>query len=203
MKRRKFLLATAAVSATAVATYMARPYIRERLLPILDTTYPLGVLQDMEMRNIVALGEVVVAPGFVPPKDFFRDYVNSVTQKQHGFLKEYQRAAALLTRASAGLFGRDATRLQFADLPLPGRDKALQGLLWRYSGSDWIMPKAEKIAASRDALALRMYVMGPLIEHYYRSSYGWGVVGYRSFPGQPPLDPRAYTKPLGDKGEAS
>jgi hypothetical protein len=181
---------------------MAKPHLRKLILPKLDTTYPLGVLQDIEMRNIAALGETLVAPEYTPPVDFFHDYVNAVTQSQPGLLKEYQRAAALLNAMSSDLFGQGA-QAHFADLPGPRRDKVLQTQLWQYSGGDRIVPQIEKLAASRDALALRMYVMGPLIEHYYRSPYGWAIVGYESFPGRPPLDPRAYTRPIGDKGVAS
>lgn len=199
INRRTFLLAAATVSAAAAAAYMAKPHLRQLILPKLDTAYPLGVLQDIEMRNIVALGATLAASESTPPVNFFIDYVNAVTQNQPGFLKEFQRAAVLLDATSVDLFGQSA-RLRFAALPLTQRDKVLRALLWRYSGSDLIVPKVEKLATSRDALALRMYVMGPLIEHYYRSPYGWVIVGYESFPGLPPLDPRAYTRPIGDKG---
>jgi len=202
ISRRKFLLTAATVSAAAAAAYMAKPHLRQLILPKLDTAYPLGVLQDIEMRIIVVLGETLVAPESTPPVNFFIDYVNAVTQNQPGFLKEFQRAAALLDATSVDLFGQSA-RLRFAALPLTQRDKVLRALLWQYSGSDLIVPKVEKLAASRDALALRMYVMRPLIEHYYRSPYGWAIVGYESFPGRPPLDPRAYTRPIGDKGVAA
>ena len=202
ISRRKFLLAAASVSAAAAAAYMAKPHLRKLIQPGLDTTYPLGILQDTEMRNIAALGKTVVAPESMPPVNFFHDYVNAVTQSQRGFLKEYQRAAALLNATSAGLFGQGEAQ-QFADLPLSRCDKVLQSLLWQYSGVDRIVPKVEKLAASRDALALRMYVMGPLIEHYYRSPYGWAVVAYESSPGRPPLDARAYTRPVGDEDVAS
>lgn len=202
ISRRKFLVAAATVSAAAAAGYVAKPHLRQLILPKLDTTYPLGVLQDIEMRNIVALGETLVAPGSTLPVDFFHDYVNAVTQSQPGFLKEYQRAAALLNATSADLFGQGA-RLHFADLPGARRDKVLQTQLWQYSGSDRIVPKVEELAASRDALALRMYVMSPLIEYYYYSPYGWAIVGYKSFPGRPPLDPRAYTRLPGDNGVAA
>jgi len=202
ISRRTFLVTAATVSAAAAAAYMVKPRLRQLILPKLDSTYPLGVLQDMDMRNIVALGDTLVAPGYTPPVDFFHDFVNAETRSQPGFLKEYQRAAALLNATSADLFGQGA-QLQFADLSGPRRDKVLQTQLWQYSGRNRIVPKVEKLAASRDALALRMYVVSPLIEHYYRSPYGWAIVGYESFPGRPPLDPRVYTRRLGDKGVAS
>lgn len=202
ISRRKFLVAAATVPAVAAAAYMAKPHLRQLILPKLDTTYPLGVLQDIEMRNIVAFGETLVAPESTPPVNFFIDYVNVVTQNQPGYLKVFQRSAALLDATSVDLFGQ-STWLHFAALPLPQRDKVLRALLWQYSGSDLIAPKVEKIVASRHVLALRKYVMGPLIEHYYRSPYGWALVGYESFPGRPPLDPRAYTRSIGDKGVAS
>jgi hypothetical protein len=204
ISRRRLLLSAAAITAAAAtgAAFVARPYLAKRLYPELDTAYPLGVLHDEEMRAVVALGETLVAPEIEPPVDFFHDYVNSVTQSQHGFLKEYQRAAALLNATSTGLFGQDA-RLQFSDLPRPRRDKVLRRLLWQYPGHDRIVRKVEKFMASQDALALRIHVMKPLIEHYYRSPYGWAVVGYDSFPGRPPLDPRVYTKLPGDKGVVS
>lgn len=203
ISRRKFLLAAATVSAASVAAYVARPYLRRRLLPELDITHPLGVLPDENMRDIVALGETIVAPESMPPVKFFQDYVNAVTQSQRGFLKEYVRAAGLLNRTSANLFEQSKTRNRFAELSPAQRDKVLQALIWRYSGSDLITPKIEKLMASRDALALRIFIMEPLIQHYYRSPYGWAVVGYLSFPGRPPLDPKAYTRPLDDKGAVS
>ena len=202
ISRRTFLVTAATVSAAATVAYMAKPHLRQLILPKLDTAYPLGVLQDMEMRNIVALGEMLVAPESTPPMNFFFDYVNAVTKYQPGFLKEFQRAAVLLDTTTVDLFGQ-STRLHFAALPLTQRAKVLRALLWQYSGSDLIIPKVEKIVASQHVLALRMYVMGPLIEHYYRSPYGWAIVGYESFPGRPPLDPRAYTRPIGDKGVAA
>jgi hypothetical protein len=199
LSRRKFLVAAATVSAAAAAAYIAKPHFRQLILPKLDTTYPLGVLQDIEMHNISALGETVVAQEFVPPVDFFQDFVNAATQSESGLLKEYERASELLNKTSVGLFEQGVARQQFAELPLSRRNKVLQALLWQYSGSDWITPKVEKLVVSRDALALRMYVMQPLIEYYYRSPYGWAVVGYEISPGQP-RDSREYTRLPGDKG---
>jgi len=191
--RRVFLATAGAVSATGVASYLAKPQLRQLLLPKLDITYPVGILQDTEMHTIVALGEALAAPQAIPPADFFRDYVNMVTKSRPGFLREYQRAAALLNATSADLFGRDV-RPQFAELSAPQRDKVLQAQLYHYPGNDRVAAKLEKLSATRDALALRMYVMAPMIEYYYRSPYGWAVVGYKSLPGRPPLDPRTYTK---------
>jgi hypothetical protein len=201
ISRRRLLLSAAAITATATGAYVAKPRVAKRLHPELDTAYPLGVLSNDEMRTVVALGETLAAPESVPPSDFFREYVNSVTQSQHGYLKEYRRADAILNVTSTDQFGRGA-RLDFADLLLSQRDQVLKKLLWQYPGHDRIVRKVEKLAASRDALALRMYVMDPLIEHYYRSQYGWAVVGYKSFPGRP-RDPRAYTTLPGDKGDIS
>jgi len=203
ISRRNFLLTAAAISATAVAgTYVAMPHLRRIMRPELDMTYPLGALQDVEMRNIIALCETLIAPESKPPVEFFHDYVNTVTQSERGFLKEYQRAAALLNATSTGMYGQGAQR-PFVDLSHPQRDKVLQTLLWRYPANDRIVGKVEKLSAGLDAIALRIYVMGPLIGHYYRSPYGWAVVGYESFPGRLPLDPRAYTRVLPDKGVAS
>jgi hypothetical protein len=188
------LLTVATASAVAAAAYMAKPRLRKLILPELDTSYPLGVLQNAEMRTITALGEVVVALEYMPPVDFFHDYVNMVTQSRHGYLKEYQRAVTLLNTTVARLY-RQGEAQQFSDLSLPRRDNVLQTLLWQYSATNSILPKVEKLGSSLDALALRIYILGPLIDHYYRSSYGWEVVGYKSFPGRPPLDAKAYTKP--------
>jgi hypothetical protein len=196
ISRRRFLVAAAVtLSATAAAAYMAKPHIRELVLPKLDTRYPLGILQDSEMRSIVALGMTLVTRESTPSENFFIDYVNVITKNQHGFLREYQRAAAYLNATSTDQFGRGA-RFDFADLSLSQRDKVLEKLLWQYQGHDRIVRKVEKLVASRDAIALRMYVMNPLIEYYYRSTYGWAIVGYESFPGLPPRHPRAYTEQL-------
>jgi hypothetical protein len=196
INRRRLLIAAAAVSATATAAYVAKPYLRKQLRPELDTAYPLGDLKDAEMRDIVALGETLAAPGFLPPADFIAGYVTAVTQSRPGYLKEYRSAVALLAQAGARHYGSRA----FADLTAEQRDQTLQKVLWRYSGDDHLTPKIEKILTSRNSLALRIYVVSPLIEHYYRSPYAWRAMGYESFPGTPPLDPRAYTKPIGDYG---
>lgn len=195
VSRRNFLLGAAFVTTAAAtgAVFVARPYLAKKLSPELDTAYPLGILNDGEMRTIAALGEVLAAPAFEPPKGFFEDYVNLVTQTKRGLLKEYRSAAALLNATATKLFGQ-GIRKTFAELSVSARDQILHKLLWQYSARDRVVPKVEKIAASRDALALRMYVMEPLIEYYYRSQYGWAVVGYKSFPGRPQLDPRAYTR---------
>lgn len=195
MSRRKFLLGAAAITtaAAAGAVIVARPYLAKQLYPELDMEYPLGVLTDGEMRTITALGEVLVAPAFKPPKGFFEDYVNWRTQSARGLLREYHSAAALLNVTSARMTGQDKGKT-FAELSVSARDVVLHKLLWQYSARDRIVRKVEKITASRDALALRMHVMEPLIEYYYRSPYGWSVVGYKSYPGRPPIDPRAYTR---------
>lgn len=195
ISRRSFLLTAAAVSAAAAGAYVARPNLVKLIRPELDVAYPRGVLEDAEMRSIIALGETLAPPEFAPSDSFFRKHVDVVTQSQPGLLREYRRAAALLNTKTAQAYGKDTL---FQALAPAERDKVLETVLWRFDASDRILRKLEKLAASRDALALRIYIAGPLIEHYYRSSYGWAVVGYESYPGRPPLDPRAYTKPLGN-----
>lgn len=196
ISRRKFLLGTAAASAAAAtgAAYIARPYLASELHPELDTSYPVGILDDRNMRAIAALGESLVAAKHAPPTDFFRDFVNDATRNQPGLLKEYRRAAGLLDVSSAAMFRGQGSTL-FADLSRVRRDQVLRSLLWRYSAADRVVRKVEKLLASHNVLAFRIYVMEPMIVYYYRSSYGWAVVGYDSFPGRPPSDPRAYTKP--------
>jgi hypothetical protein len=201
LTRRKFLLmtgATVSVAAAATGAYVARPYMSRRAHPKLDMSYPTGVLQDDEMRTIIALAEVLVPAEFTPPEDFFRGYVDWVTRGQPGYLKEYRGAARMLD-ATARSHGKSAL---FRELAVPERDELLRTLLWQYDADDRIVRKLEKVTASRDASALRQCIMNPMIQYYYRSPYGWAVVGYKHFPGVPPTDPRAYTRPL-DKEEAA
>lgn len=198
LNRRRFLLTVAAISTTVAAgVFIGRPHLAKLVRPKLDTSFPLGSLQDDEMHTIVALCKTLLWEVSVMPAKYFQDYVNAITNSEPGFLKEYQSAAKLLDATSKRLFARGAP-LRFRDLSRTERDKVVQKLLWRYDASDRIVRKIEKIEATRDALALRIYVMKPLIKYYYRSAYGWAVVGYKSFPGRPPLDPRAYTRPLID-----
>lgn len=202
ISRRTFLLTTAVASVVAAGgVYVARPYMRKLVVPQLDITFPLGLLQDLEMHTVIALGEVLAPEEYVPPANFYSEKINSITQKQPGFLKEYQRAVVLLNTTTTAHFGRGTAR-RFEELHRVERDEVLRKLLWQYRGDDLIRQKVEKITASQDALALRIYVMGPLIEHYYRSPHGWAVLGYESFPGQP-HDPRAYTLPPGDARNAT
>ena len=193
INRRQFLVIAASVAAATAGAYVAKPYVHRFFRPKLDTTYPLGVLREEEMQCIIALGETIVALQSEPPPAFFSDYVNAATQKQRGFLKEYQNAAALLNSTSTGLYGVKVAR-RFVDLSRAERDKVLQALLWQYRAYDSITRRMEEVFVSSEALAMRAYVMQPIIEHYYRSMYGWAVVGYVSFPSRPPLDPRAYTR---------
>jgi hypothetical protein len=151
------------------------------------------------MRGIVALGETLAAPDNTPPAEFFQGYVNATTQGQPGLLREYQRAAALLNATATRLVGQGA---HFLDLSVQQREEVLRTLLWQYSGSDQLVRRVEVMAAARDAVALRMYVMGPMIAHYYRSPFGWAVVGYQSFPGTPQFDAWSYSRPLGDEPRA-
>lgn len=171
--------------------------------PELDPNYPLGKLSDDMMRGIVALGESLAARESVPPVEFFVDFVNRETETRAGILREYQIAALLLDTTATELFGQGGNKRQFADLSHPQRDQVLRRLLWQYPAGDKIRRKIEKLAASRDALAMRVYVVAPMIQGYYRSSYGWAVVGYDSFPGRPPVDPRAYTLPPDPKKSLS
>jgi hypothetical protein len=197
ISRRQFLVGTAVVmSAAGTAAYIARPHLRRLIQPTLDTTYPLGLLNNKEALTIATLGLVLASPRSVPPLGFFREYVDFVTQSLPGFLREYQRSAALLDEISVHVIPQKSEG-SFAHLTRNECDEVLGVLLWRYSGQDYIRPKLEKLFAGRDALALRTYVMQPMIEYYYRSLYGWAVVGYESFPGHPPPDPRAYTRPPG------
>jgi hypothetical protein len=201
VSRRGFLVTAAVVSAAVAGTYVARPHLRKLILPELDTAFPVGKLNGDEMGTILALGEVLAAPQFVPEGDFFRDHVDETTQTKPGLLKEYRRAAALLNAKSSDLLGGGAPR-RFVDLVRQDRDKVLEALLSHYSGDDQIMPKLEKLTSSRNALALRVFVVGPLLAHYYRSRYGWAVVGYRRFPSvrRRQVD---YTFPLSGEGTAS
>jgi hypothetical protein len=193
--RRRFLLLTgAAASAALVAAgaHVARPYLSKRAHPQLDKTYPLGMLREDEMSTAIALGEVLVPAKFTPPADFFREYVNWVTQTQAGYLREYERAVRLLDTTAHST----AKASPFRDLTVPERNAVLQMLLWRYDIGDEVISRLEKFATSRDASALRQYVVTPMLEYYYRSPDGWAVVGYKHFPGVPAADPLAYTKPL-------
>lgn len=197
-KRRIFLFTTTAASTAIVGAYLARPYLSALLRPGLDENTPPGFLIKDEMRTIIALVEILVAQDSLPSESFFQDYVNEITANQKGYLKEYQNAAKLLNRTSTDLFKYEQT-LGFDKLSIEARNKVLGHLLWQYDADDRVVRKLEKIEASKKALALRVFVMEPLIEHYYRSTFGWAVVGYTSFPGNPPHDPRAYTMPLGQE----
>jgi hypothetical protein len=88
---RRLLLGGAAVSVAAAGAFVAKPHLSKLVRPSLDRTYPLGVLQDEEMRGIVALGETLAAPEAIPPPAFFQEFVGTATQGQPGMLKEYQR----------------------------------------------------------------------------------------------------------------
>jgi len=200
--RRQFLLLTGAATSAALVTaaaYVGRPFLSRRAYPKLDKTYPLGSLQDSEMRTVLALGEVLVPAKHAPPEQFFREYINRVTQTQPGYLREYQCTVKLLDATSRSF----SKGKPFRDLTTRERDKVLEALLWRYDKNDLtIIRKVEKYATSRDATALRKYIVTPMIDYYYRSPYGWAVVGYTSFPGVPPADPMVYTRRPDEEGTA-
>jgi hypothetical protein len=181
ISRRKFLVVGAGLTAAAAAGgYIARPHLSRLLRPELDLTYPVGVLSEAEARTIVALGETLAAPQSMPPADFFGQFVDELTRTQKGYLKEFQRGAALLNAAA----GQKASGRRFAELEVAARDSVLRVLLWQFSAGDRFVRKLEVLTAPHVALALRQYVMAPLIRHYYRSEYGWRLVGYDTHPGQ-------------------
>jgi len=202
MKRssRRVFLATAVTGVVMVAAgaYVARPHLSKRAHPVLNVTSSRGVLQADEMQTVIALGETLAPSKFMLPQDFFREFVDDVTRTRPGLLKEYQGAVQLLDTHAQG-FG-DATR--FHALASSARDEVLRALLWHYDAGNATARKLEGFATSRDVSALRIYVMDPMIEHYYRSPLGWAVVGYKSFPGMPPGNARAYTEPLRKGGAA-
>jgi hypothetical protein len=180
ISRRGFLVVGAGLAAAAAGgAYLARPHIRGMLHAELDLTYPLGVLSEEEARTVAALGETLAAPQSVPPAEFFREFVDRVTRSQKGYLKEYQQGAALLDATA----GRHMSGRGFAELDMAARDRVLGAVLWQYSSRDRIVRKAERLGASRAVLGLRQYVVTPLIGYYYRSEYGWQVVGYDMYPG--------------------
>ena len=192
--RRGFLLTIAALAAVIVAAFTPiRSMILSRMVghkwPRLDRSTPMGRLSDEESGTIAALIAVLVQ-GDHP---FLLDHVARRTATEAGFLKEYRNAVRLLNQSARRVQG-DAKR--FEELNAVERDRALESILWRYSGDDRWMILLEKLFVSKGRLNFREFVVRDILKAFYRSGAGWRVVGYTKYPGIPAKDPLEYTRPL-------
>lgn len=161
----------------------------------LDESFPKGILAEKEMKNILALSEILV------PKDlklglnidFFRNHVNYKTLNSDGYLKEYRDGSKLLEEATKEFIDSNKN---FFELSLSERDKILGLILWRYRADELVRPLLENMVVSERKLRFRQFVVKDIIRAFYESRAGWAVVGYSHYPGVPAADPREYTSPL-------
>lgn len=193
INRRKFLLsATGLIASTAI---LSAGYKLLSPLPLrLDTNHPLGALSEQEMQTIIALAEALFPSDIKTPDIFIKQYVNTQTNNEKGYLKAYRESAALLDTEASNLFGKDKV---FYSLTLADRNRVLDSLLGfyrKYNYSKRIQKRLEMIFVSERAQALRSFVVKPLLRAFYESPYGWRVVGYDSFPGRPGRNAKTYAE---------
>lgn len=163
--------------------------------PQLDPTAPLGGLSDEEMQTILALGDILVSPDDADrARSLIQAHVEDRAQQHQGYLDEYRSGVALLDAASAN---RQGAAARFAGLHLDDRTAVLQSLLWSYRAADTLHRYLEALFLSRRQLAFRRFVVADILSAYYRSPFGWKIVGYSHYPGVPAADPLDYARPAG------
>jgi len=198
INRRDLLIGASASIASAgiaggagiVGGWQLRQAAAKRATPFLDTNRAGGLLNRDDLDTVSALGETLAASNAIPPESFWHAYVNTMTMNRSGYLDLYIRVARLLNETATSLHGAD-----FVKSSRNQRDSVLRELLMEFGKSDPRTRRLEAFMTSRIATSLRTLMMDPMLKHYYRSRYGWRVVGYQAYPGVPQPHPRAYTRP--------
>jgi len=197
INRRGILIAggagiTAAGSGAIVGVaggWQLRQYLSNRATPFLDYNQPGGILTKPDLSTMTNLGHTVSASKSLAPDAFWHEFINQVTKYQNGYLDLYGRLAALLNDSAQNL-----QRSKFTQMSRNQCDAVLRELLDTYSGSESQARRLEAFRTTRLVSSLRELVIGPMLQHYYRSSYGWRVVGYSAHPGIPQPHLLAYTE---------
>jgi hypothetical protein len=150
----------------------------------LGRTLQTGPLSPLEMEDLIAFGEVLVAGGVLPPdeRQVLSEYIEERAKSSPEQLTLYRTVASTLERLAARRFASLEVRERLEII-------AHHGLAGRrvQAGDD-----SHPLAA--DIRALRTRAVPDLIRGYYSSSAGWAVVGYHTFPGRCG-DLMRYTRP--------
>jgi len=195
----KFLLAGAFLALPvlgALRLWLGSPFrfLRRALAVELDRSAPVGLLEADEMATITRLAEVLVPPDTTPGASagWVREHVDQTTGSRPGYLREYRAAAGLLDEAAAAL---QPSVTHFHLLAVAAADQVLRGMFGRRRNASPWRSRMERLTASgRRRERCWNFVIHDLLQGFYRTSSGWAVVGYDSYPGVPG-DPRAYTSP--------
>jgi hypothetical protein len=199
--RRRFLAVTlgGGLSVFSTAAFPLPGRVRDLFSPPepgLDSASATGLLGDEEMTEVFALAETLL-PHHLDigvTRRFARHHVNERTSNHEGYLEEYERAVALLQRATRDLFDSAAG---FSALPVIDRHAVLRELLeTRRTGVRRLGNLFDRIFGATERPAFRIYVVQDLLQAFYRSADGWALVGYTNYPGVPARNPREYTRPL-------
>jgi len=161
--------------------------------PKLDVHSPRGRLSEEELKNMIALGEVLIPPDETPGADegWIRSYVNTKTENDPGYLREYQTATELLDQMAKELTMESK---HFWELSTSSRDSLLIEHFSTNSLFRKILIRLHFIPLQgKSKLHLYNFVLRELIQDFYSSPAGWAVVGYTNYPGVPG-NPREYTE---------
>jgi hypothetical protein len=158
----------------------------------LDRSAPVGLLEPNEMATITRLAGVLVPADTTPgaSSGWAHEHVNRTTSTRPGYLKEYRAAVRLLDESAVALTPSSSP---FHLLSAAVADELLTKTFgWRRTASTWRGRMERLTASGRRRERCWEFVIHDLLQGFYRTSSGWAVVGYDSYPGVPG-DPRAYT----------
>lgn len=203
MNRRRFLkwMVVGAVFSLASLYILKSRYRRitqifkDYLSPRLNTDSPRGRLKEDDVKNIIALAEVLILKDETLDADeiWVRNFVNNKTENEPGYLFEYQNGVRLLDRITRNLKGE---HMKFHELPMDIRNILLHQNFGMDGSLDKIFFRLQFFThLGKLKIYFWYFVIKELLYDFYSSPYGWAVVGYTSYPGVPG-NPREYTEAL-------
>jgi hypothetical protein len=192
-----------ATIASAIAAALAFVF-RDRLLafkPVatalgttLDTEAPVGSLTTEARDTLVAFGEALIPSAFAgtpaftapgsgldprSPAEVLRESLDSHATGAPGYRGEFQIASGFLDRLA-----RDQGLPGFGVADLPARRRLIEARFGGYVRQArrrvvyYLTPSGRRTARTWE------FVARPLLAAFYRSSWGWRVVGYPRKPGE-------------------
>ena len=201
LTRRRFAFLGMAGSALAA---IALWFFRGRLLQLgpiaralgreLDRDSPTGRLTQAEAATLVAFGEVLIPTMFsgpaaftTPPPDSRAEAPSHVLEQAlgdlagqvPGYLSEFQAAARFLNEKAGARSGSP-----FASTALESRRALVETQFRGYVGRSRRRAFFFLTSDGRRTAGTWEFVARPMLAAFYRSPYGWRVVGYAKRPGE-------------------
>lgn len=154
----------------------------------LDPAAGSGVLEKSEEVTLGALYTALCDDDAHDTSGYF-SALRARTQQEPGLLVQFQKAAALLQEISRKKFSRpfEALKADQKDVVL---GQLLSGNVSRLSESNFknrlkmTRWHIDQIVCAPAKRAFRQFVSADMLLDYFRTEKGWGLVGYREYPGR-------------------